>query len=359
MAVKIYGSLDDLPPSYQELFGEAGQRDFFQSRDWFANLIETTFTHGELPRLYALESDKGSPEALLITSTQRSKSTFLTNRSLCGCSNLYSVSFAPLCRSAMPEASKIAEPLVEAIVGDQKWDTIGFDCWDQDSPFFDAFVTALRRHRFLVQTFFHFGNWFENVEAESFDTYFSKRSSSLINTLRRKQRKLEAAGDVQFQVISGPDGLEDGIEAYTQVYKASWKRPEPYPAFTEGLIQAAAGAGVLRLGILWVEGQPVAAQIWIVAGRHATIFKLAHREDQKQLSPGSLLTQYMLRQILEAEDLREIDFGRGDDPFKEFWLSQRRERWGMVAFNPRTVAGLQQAAFEFLGRTGKRFFSRG
>ncbi len=84
MSVKIYGSLDDLPPSYQELFGEAGQRDFFQSREWFANLIKTTFTLGDVPRLYALESDRGSPEALLIARCQTPKSRLRTYRSLRG-----------------------------------------------------------------------------------------------------------------------------------------------------------------------------------------------------------------------------------------------------------------------------------
>ncbi len=72
MSVKIYESLDHLPTSYQELFDEVGQQDFFRSLEWFANLIETTSKVGEAARLYGLENEIGVPKALLITRWQTS-----------------------------------------------------------------------------------------------------------------------------------------------------------------------------------------------------------------------------------------------------------------------------------------------
>jgi hypothetical protein len=50
-----------------------------------------------------------------------------------------------------------------------------------------------------------------------------------------------------------------------------------------------------------------------------------------------------------------IDYLSGDDAHKQEWMSDRRERWGVIAFNPLTVHGLcaagQHVASLFAWRT--------
>ena len=48
----------------------------------------------------------------------------------------------------------------------------------------------------------------------------------------------------------------------------------------------------------------------------------------------------MMQHVIEVDRVHEVDYGSGDDPYKKDWMSARRERWGLVARNPRTARGL-------------------
>jgi len=160
--------------------------------------------------------------------------------------------------------------------------------------------------------------------------------------------------DSRFSVVTGSEGLEQGIASFETVYASSWKDPEPFPAFNAALMRATAGLGILRLGVWSVADRAVAAQFWIVERGRATVLKLAHDEAYKALSPGTVLTALMLRHILDHETIREIDFGRGDDPYKRGWAGQRRQRVGLSILNPRRIGGLLALARHDLGRLRRR-----
>jgi CelD/BcsL family acetyltransferase involved in cellulose biosynthesis len=66
---------------------------------------------------------------------------------------------------------------------------------------------------------------------------------------------------------------------------------------------------------------------------------VAYDENYASFSPGTVLTAYMLRHVLENEAVNEVDYLIGDDAYKKCWMSHRRERWGIVAYNPGTLFG--------------------
>jgi CelD/BcsL family acetyltransferase involved in cellulose biosynthesis len=86
----------------------------------------------------------------------------------------------------------------------------------------------------------------------------------------------------------------------------------------------------------------------------ATVLKLAHDEAFKEYSPGTLLTARMIRHMIEQEHATELDFGRGDDTYKQLWAANRRQLIGLLLINPCCPRGLVALAQHRLGRVRAR-----
>jgi hypothetical protein len=202
-----------------------------------------------------------------------------------------------------------------------------------------AFCRGCRQAGMLVLRFEHFGNWHEGVGGMDWPAYLAGRHGALRETLRRRSAKLLADPTVRLRMLTGPDEIEPGIEAFEAIYRRSWKQPEPYPDFNAACIRLAARQGVLRLALLSRNDAPIAVQLWVVLAGRAQVLKLAHDEALRAASPGTVLTGWVIRRLFETEMLTELDFGRGDDAYKQAWAGQRRVRLGLVLANPKTPFG--------------------
>jgi len=109
--------------------------------------------------------------------------------------------------------------------------------------------------------------------------------------------------------------------------------------------------GMLRLGFARLGERTIAAQLWIVDRQKASIYKVAYHEQFASYSPGTVLTAHLLQHVIDKDRVREVDFLIGDDQYKRMWMSDRRERWGIVAYNPRTLIGCALLLKEIAGRT--------
>ncbi|TQV76262.1 GNAT family N-acetyltransferase [Denitrobaculum tricleocarpae] len=343
MQSKLYKDLNDLPACYAALFEATARQNFYASRPWFRTLVETTREAGDGLQLYGLEDDAGAAVALLVA---RNGVGGIAGgragdpRALSGFSTMYTTHYLPLIHPTAVTPEAAAEGFARALAAEKPaWQVMNFDALDPAEPFFPAFETALRGAGFVVQSYAHFGNWYESTEGDSLESFMARRPSALRNTVKRKGRKLEKMEDVSFEIITDDEGVGRAMDAYDAIYANSWKEPEPFPEFTRRLVKEAAAAACLCMGTVFLGDRPAASQIWIVSGGRATIFKLAYDEEFKKLSAGSVLTVKLLEHVLNHNDIVEVDYGRGDDAYKKQWLSQRRERRGIVAFNPRTLTG--------------------
>lgn len=352
--VQRYGHVRELPDDALALMTQAEQRHVEFGAAWYANLIDTVF---------AREAGTSSVSILVSRRQGRARAVLPTVRrpgplgsEIGALSNFYTALFEPAL-----EADSSAEdllPLIQALrQGTRRADAYRFAPMDPGSRGFSLLQQALRRAGLPTYSYFAFGNWYEPVR-QGWSDYLKERSGQVRSTIKRNAKKFAAEGG-RLEIVKHGDALEAGLAAYQTVYARSWKELEPYPEFVPSLIRLCARRGWLRLGIAWLGDKPVAAQLWIVANGRADIYKLAYDEDHKALAPGTLLTALLMEQVIDADGVREIDYLIGDDPYKAAWMSQRRERWGLVAFDPRTVRGITGLARHAAGTAWRRFRFRG
>jgi hypothetical protein len=311
---------------------------------------------GDQLRIYGAEQEGASNAALaaLAMRYKARRSRLFSRRQLSSLANFYTITFSPLINAADADSSQALAALAKAIATDaDRWDSVELRPLDRNEPIYCCLLQSFKSAGMVVQPYFCFGNWYLPTAGLTFDDYFKTLPSATQNTIRRKTKKLEKTGKSRVEIVTDIENLEHAIASYEQIYISSWKRPEPYPEFVPGLIRACANRNWLRMGVIYLDDQPIAAQVWIVNSGKATIYKLGHDQRFDEFSAGSILTTAMIRHVLDIDKVQEIDFGSGDDPYKKNWLPQRRERWGILAMNPRTLYGCLGIVRNIGGRAAK------
>lgn len=340
--------LAHLPADVQSLFDAAEAHDFQNGLDWYRLLASTTLTAADRVSVLVSRRNGQATTALPIRRRERrfgdevnSLTNFYTSHLL-----------TPMASSAQVEDCAF---LFSALRHQQlRARSLTLSPLEHEGREYALLRDGLRQSGLRTFEHFCFGNWYLPLQPGliSADQYFAARPGEVRQTLRRMTRRFEGERG-HIEVTSSEVGLERAINAYTTVYAASWKRPEPHPEFMPGLMRLCARRGWLRLGTAWLGERPIAAQLWIVANGRASIYKLAYDSEFARLSPGSLLTATLMRQAIDEDRVEEVDYLTGDDPYKSAWMTHRRERWGLVAYDHRTLGGAWLLARELASKVGK------
>jgi hypothetical protein len=204
---------------------------------------------------------------------------------------------------------------------------------------------------YWVDDYFCFGNWYLDVAGRSYVDYLESRPSQLRNNLQRGKGKLNKSSAWRIHIQQHDDAeLAAAVAAFETVYAKSWKQPEPQAGFIPNLCRVAASEGWLRLGVLYLDQTPVAAQLWLTHKDVASIYKLAYDEEATRYSAGTVLTAAMFEQALDVDRVAEVDYLNGDEPYKRDWMSHRRERHGIIAFDLSQWGGIKAALRHWSGR---------
>ena len=341
-SVDVYHHPHEFPADVAQLLEAAQDLGIEAGVGWYHNLIDTVYPRHDGVRFYVLRRS-GKPVAALPVLIERRTG----GNHVSALSNYYTALYAPAI--ALELKAEALVPLLRAVcAAHAPLSSLSFAPMDPQSHTYRQLRCALQFAGLAPFHYFCFGNWFLTGNMD-WPAYLAGRNGKIRSTLKRMGEKFAAAGGSMEIVLGGPD-LERAIQAFERVYAASWKVPEPFPEFVPGLIRTCAERGWLRLGLAWLQGEPIAAQLWIVAGGKANIYKLAYQEPFKAYAPGTLLTAHLMQYAMEIDKVGEVDYLIGDDDYKKSWMSDRRERWGVIAYNLGTASGLAGLTVELMSR---------
>ncbi len=198
----------------------------------------------------------------------------------------------------------------------------------------DLILKAFRRAGWIAIRHQSSTSWIAHVGGKSFDDYWAARPSQLRNTFQRKLKKSAITTEIK-TIFS-----EEDWAGYESVYGESWKPEEGAAAFLRDMAAEKSKLGCYRLGLAYHEERVIASQFWIVSQGVAYIHKLAHREDAKELSPGTILSVALFKHVIDVDHVSQIDFGTGNDKYKADWMDESAPLDTIRLYKTNSIIGL-------------------
>jgi CelD/BcsL family acetyltransferase involved in cellulose biosynthesis len=196
------------------------------------------------------------------------------------------------------------------------------------------------------------------------DQYRDGLSAKKLRELRRRMRRLEDEGAVEFTVHDGAAGLDGLLEEAFTVEAAGWKgeagtaiAADPaLERFYRGVAAWAATEGMLRLQFLRVGGRPIAFDLALVSDGREWLLKTGFDPGMRRHAPGQHLRLFAIRSAFER-GLAAYEFAGSADAWKLEWTASTRPVLAIEAFAPGMAGTTARVRFR-LGRAARALRSR-
>lgn len=181
--------------------------------------------------------------------------------------------------------------------------------------------------------------------AASVEAFHARMPSGLLKDLRRRQRKLEAEGQVRFEPLE--PGADPGpwLADFLALEASGWKGRQGSALgsiaadrhFFEAIARAAHGRGRLLMSRLTLDGRPLAMNCNLLALPGGVAFKIAYDERYAKFAPGLLLELRKLETLHQIEGLAWVDScaDRNSEMSNRLWPDRRILQQVRLAATPR------------------------
>lgn len=333
-----WAHVEQLPDKFRQALQEAEQENVFYGFDWFKH-FEKYVASKEGRITYIGVTDKAGNVLAIVPLWSDSHLEYgVKIRSTGSLSNYYSPIYQIVTTQYAQDVTQLVASILRYLKShEMKWDCLTF--YPLSGKHLALLGESAKLAGLLCEEEVFTKNWYEQIKG-NYQDYLSSIPSKTRNTIKRKTNKLNKAGDCEVKLYSSMENIDEGIAQYQEVYRASWKPEEPYANFVEGFIRMAASKGMLRLGILTLDNEPIAAQFWLCTNDRAYIYKLAYKTQARDLSPGTVLTAKMFEHVIDIDKVSYVDFLTGKDAFKREWMTSQADLFSIKLFNARQPISL-------------------
>jgi CelD/BcsL family acetyltransferase involved in cellulose biosynthesis len=229
--------------------------------------------------------------------------------------------------------SEVVEALLGFLSDVPNWKTLDLPSVPGDSPTFDAIIGAAEGKGYTVERT-------ESAVAPaaelpgSWDEYIAALPKKHRHELRRKIRKLEAAGEVRQVTVTEVEGLEEQVEDFLRLMgntnegKGAFLTPDRR-RFFHLLALEAAKRGALRLSFLELDGERLAGCLVFDYAGVYLLYNSGYDPARSDLSVGLINKAFAVRQAIET-GRRRFDFLRGAERYKYSLGGQDRAIYRIV-----------------------------
>jgi len=317
MKFHCYTDWNQLPESAEELFTAAARESVFASRQWLEAVSAEICAGGETILLAGVLAGKNLAGLLPLVRGG--------GNTLCSLRHRYT----PHCSLLLAENDR-AQVLACLVRGLSELAVHGvlLEPVMAEDRHLAELQAGLASAGFVCEHHFRHYNWIYRVEGRTYQQFLASRPARLRNTLERKKRKLARDHGYEIRLYTGEE-VSRAMPEYYRIYQASWKAREQYTGFLDKIVAEFSRQNWIRLAVLYINDCPAAAQLWFVNHAEASIFRLAYDENWKSYSPGSILTSFLMEYVIDDDKVAQIDFLTGNEPYKQDWMSARRECYAL------------------------------
>jgi hypothetical protein len=343
LSVSEFSGCDKLSAESRRLFADVHTRAF-QSSEWWEHFQQHGLAGGDRLPVFVAEGGPGhAPVALFPVIFSRLHAAHPRARVLhfLGSEGMpYEPILAPDC----DDAGDAVESLIGFLRNSPRpYDVLRFSPLDSDSPILGRLLHALHAHRFRVQVYQIQDDRYETTAGHSSADYLAARPRSLRERLGSTGRMLFASGRASFALVREPSDVDVAWPDCERLLVEADETTTEVFDYLPRLLRIAANAGVLRLGLIALDGEPAAMQLWVIAGNVAHCLRIVQSPRISELPLDDVLTERIVPFLIDDDRVVELDFGYIVEQFAADWAPRTRRRLGVIAFNAGTRRGFKGA----------------
>ena len=202
------------------------------------------------------------------------------------------------------------------------WDLLSLSGVDPEDSATSRFVDRMKAHGQAFHARAAHRTWRVALPS-SWEAFVDLQSKSHRKQLRRLQTRVLADPETQLQCVQTEAEFAEAWDTLVNLHQrrrqslaepGSFVSPR-FAAFHREVAGKLLAAGRLRLFVLHVAGQPIAAEYQIAGDRVTYAYQAGVDPDRLDEEPGRLITLATIQQAIEAGQ-NAFDFLRGDEPYK-------------------------------------------
>jgi CelD/BcsL family acetyltransferase involved in cellulose biosynthesis len=171
------------------------------------------------------------------------------------------------------------------------------------------------------------------------DQLLRSRSRNLRKQVNHRRNQLARQGPIELRVVRGGADLAPALDAALRLEGTAWKVRAGTAILSDprrerlfrGFTAAAADRGWLRVVLLEVGGEPVAADLAVAFAGAAHVLKTGFDDRYERFSPGLVLRAEAIRAAID-EGLTGYAFLGSADDYKLRWTEELRPQAGLRAY---------------------------